>query len=274
MDWYSVRMRAAEGGPHEQGGAHISGGERLVAAEAIEETVQSLVRRALTHEKGRPDFLNVTVEFVPAQDVRELTALPVHRRAADDIEAGHRAAVELLAEAGIATDVAERAVQLVANGPAPDGGAMRGAIVMNADTGERLESDPARGVRVAKIDWHPEALAMWRDAVRQAGIANERIQEALALATKVIATESTVAELCWSDDPGYVSGYVAAPQLGYVRIPHLKPLGSPLGGRVFFVRGLASVEDVRDYEERLQVPCLLANVASPAIYEEKESCVR
>ena len=28
---YSIRMRAAKGGPHEQGGSHISGAERLVS---------------------------------------------------------------------------------------------------------------------------------------------------------------------------------------------------------------------------------------------------
>ena len=28
--YYSVRMRASENGPHEEGGKHISGGERLV----------------------------------------------------------------------------------------------------------------------------------------------------------------------------------------------------------------------------------------------------
>ena len=28
---YSIRMRSAQGGPHEQGGSHISGAERLVS---------------------------------------------------------------------------------------------------------------------------------------------------------------------------------------------------------------------------------------------------
>ena len=30
---YSVRMRAAQGGPHEKGGHHISGAERIVKLE-------------------------------------------------------------------------------------------------------------------------------------------------------------------------------------------------------------------------------------------------
>jgi 6-carboxyhexanoate--CoA ligase len=56
------------------------------------------------------------------------------------------------------------------------------------------------------------------------------------LAAKVLAAPGMVAELCWSDDPDYTAGYVAAPALGYVRFPHLKPAGEERGGRAFFVR--------------------------------------
>lgn len=261
MEWFSVRMRAAAGGSHEQGGSHISGGERLVPEADVESMVQALVKRAMTHEKGRPDFLNITVERVAEADVRGVQALPVRKRHVESVMAGREAAVELLREAGIGREVAMQAVQWIAEGPAPAGGAMRGAIVMDADTGQRMERDLARGVRVAKIDWHPEALAQWQEQVQAEGIANERIAEALALATKVAATAGTVAELCWSDDPGYVSGYVASPQLGYVRIPLLKEWGSPLGGRVFFVRGIPSMEA---YEAALQTPVLVTTNSTHA----------
>ncbi|KEO83070.1 hypothetical protein EL26_12345 [Tumebacillus flagellatus] len=247
-------MRAAAGGPHEAGGSHISGGERLVPPSEVEFRVQELVRRALLHEKGEPDFLCVTVERVPQEAVRSLSALPISKRDVRDLEEGRSVAVEILAEAGISREAALRAVAWLAQGPAPDGGAMRGAIVMDADTGERLESDPARGVRVSRIDWHPDELPAWQDEVRHLGIANERVAEALALATKVVQTPGTVAELCWSDDPGYVTGYVASKRHGYVRIPFLKERGSPLGGRVFFVRGISTVEE---YETALQTPVLL-----------------
>lgn len=248
-------MRAAEDG------AHISGGERLVSAEEIEARVQALVRRALTHELGRPDLIQVTVERVLGSDVRGVQALPISKRPVQTVEQGRAMAIEELVKAGISREVAAQAVQWIATGPGPAGTVMRGALVMDADTGARLESDPARGVRVSKIDWQPEALASWQDAVRAEGIANERIAEALAIASKVVATTGTVAELCWSDDPGYVSGYVASSALGYVRIPHLKEWGSPLGGRVFFVRGV----DVLDYEKALQTPVLIDAIQSPAL---------
>jgi 6-carboxyhexanoate--CoA ligase len=248
-------MRAAEDG------AHISGGERLVPAEGIEAMVQALVRRALTHELGQPDSIHVTVERVDAAEVRGVSALRISKIPVETVEQGRAAAVDVLDQAGIAREAAEQAVRWIAAGAGPDGTVMRGAIVMDADTGARLESDPARGVRVSRIDWHPEVLARWQDAVRAEGIANERIAEALAIASKVSATGGTVAELCWSDDPGYVSGYVASPELGYVRIPHLKELGSPLGGRVFFVRGM----EAQAYEQALQTPVLIDQIPDPAV---------
>ena len=269
MTWYSVRMRAAEGGPHEQGGRHISGGERIVGEAGIEAMVQSLLRRAMTHEKGQPDFINLTVEKVPSERIESLTALPISTRPVADLTEGRAVAAELLAACGIDREIAQLAVDLIASGPAPDGGAMRGAIVLDADTGERLEVDRARGVRISQIDWEPDALARWRERVAAHGLASERVAEAVALATKVTSTPGTVAELCWSDDPGYVAGYVASQRLGYVRIPCLKPLGSPVGGRVYVVRG---VQDAAAYERRLQVPALVKAMAPEPISMEKESC--
>lgn len=262
QDLYSVRMRAAAGGPHEQGGTHISGGERLVPLERVEEVALSLIRRAFDHEKGSADFLNLMIDKVPAAQVGGLEALPVSKREGASIEEGRAAAVELLVQAGVPPEIARLGVETIARGPAPGGGAMRGAILMDADTGRRLEPDPARGLRVTSLDWHPGALAAWREQAQPHGIANERIQEALALASKVARTPGTVAELCWSDDPGYVAGYVASEIHGYVRVPVLKEPGSPLGGRVYFVRG---VHDAAAYEAALQAPVLLDRLPPTAI---------
>lgn len=67
------------------------------------------------------------------------------------------------------------------------------------------------------------------------GLDNAHVREALVLAAKVLSTPGIVAELCWSDDPGYTAGYVASAKQGYVRFPHLKPLGDERGGRAFFL---------------------------------------
>jgi len=71
------------------------------------------------------------------------------------------------------------------------------------------------------------------------------------LASKVASVKGTIAELCWSDDPFYTTGYVASKKLGYVRIPHLKKEGDYHGGRVFFVDFVNTVE-INDYIEEIE----------------------
>ena len=58
------------------------------------------------------------------------------------------------------------------------------------------------------------------------------MREALVLATKVQSCPGIVGELCWSDDPDYTVGYVACNGI-YHRIPNMKEMGNPIGGRVF-----------------------------------------
>jgi 6-carboxyhexanoate--CoA ligase len=68
------------------------------------------------------------------------------------------------------------------------------------------------------------------------------------LAGKVLNAPGIVAELCWSDDPEYLTGYIADPVHGYQRISLLKTAGDWHGGRVFFVRpGTSSVVELTDY---------------------------
>jgi 6-carboxyhexanoate--CoA ligase len=62
------------------------------------------------------------------------------------------------------------------------------------------------------------------------------VAEALVLAGKVLHAPGLVAELCWSDDPAYLAGYVADPLHGYQRITRLKAAGEGFGGRALFVR--------------------------------------
>ena len=71
---------------------------------------------------------------------------------------------------------------------------------------------------------------------REAGSKNH-FREALVLASKVQAAPGIVAEICVSDDPDYVTGYVASKSLGYRRIATIKERGDPSGGRIFLFRG-------------------------------------
>jgi len=121
---------------------------------------------------------------------------------------------------------------------------MGGAMLLCAVTGQRLDTTGSRGVRVSRMDIGNEQVFITQLA--EGGINNTHVREALVLASKVAAAPGMVAELCWSDDPEYTTGYVASAG-GYIRIPHCKPLGSLLGGRVFFVQPATEVEGIIDY---------------------------
>jgi len=247
---FNVRMRAAQGGAHEEGGIHISGGERLVDRAELTDAVSALVDRALRHEAGDADFINVTIDRIEQHQVVSIEALPIRTEYATDAEEGRLAARRLLESSGVDASVAAFGVTLLANGAAPGGRVMRGAAIVGALEAMRLEPDRARGVRVAGIDWERQTLDTWRALMTADGLARPRVWEALALASKVVAQPDVVAELCWSDDPSYVTGYVASQLLGYVRIPHLKQRGDALGGRIFFVR---QGVDIADLIHRLEV---------------------
>jgi 6-carboxyhexanoate--CoA ligase len=153
----------------------------------------------------------------------------------DNWREGRDAAVCLLARAGVPAEVAGLAVKVLARGAGPGGRVMRGALLMDVATGARLESDPARGVRVSRMDLSAAFRPHWERVLAAAGLAHPRVLDALVLAGKVLQAPGMVAELCWSDDPAYTTGYVAEPRAGYQRITALKPDGDPRGGRVFFV---------------------------------------
>lgn len=144
---------------------------------------------------------------------------------------------------------------------------MRGAVLLDAEKTVRLEPDSGRGVRVSRIDWEAMTLQKWRDHVEARGFARSRVWEALAIASKVVAQPEVIAELCWSDDRNYVTGYVASREFGYARITHLKPLGSEMGGRVFFIHTGIDVDHLISTLERQ--PTLVDKLPSPLIRRSK-----
>lgn len=256
---YSVKMRAAQGGPHEAGGRHISGAERIVPAAEVAAAAGQLVLRAQGHERGRPDFINIKIEALAGEDIRELTSLPVRTIHAGDCGEGLLLAGKLLELAGIEPEVARRGMNYLLEGPAPGEGNMRGAILLDVRTGCRLEPDPGRGVRVAYMDYHPSVVEELAQKLAVYDLDRNHVREALCLATKVASVPSVAAEICWSDDPGYTAGYVAAAGLGYLRLDHLKEKGSERGGRVFFFDPRRGQLD--DAVERLErEPCLITRL--------------
>ena len=226
---FCVKMRASAGG------AHVSGAERVVPAAGVPAALAALGARALAHPKGEPDEIHLRVE--PAGDILRIPALPVALERTATAAEGMARAAELLAADGVS-----RVPEIMAL--FRDTYAMRGAMLLDADTLERLEPDRARGVRATRMDAAEPAAA-------DAGSKNH-FREALVLASKVQAAPGIVAEICVSDDPDYVTGYVASKSLGYRRIATIKERGDPSGGRIFLFRGPRSLvpDCIRFLQER------------------------
>jgi 6-carboxyhexanoate--CoA ligase len=245
---YSVRMRAS------RSGQHLSGAERIVAGTAISAATAALTERAMGCCDVGPDEIHCRVERLDSTSVRYAQLPDVSTYLVDDWRQGHQVASVLLNRAGVHSEIAEKALQLLADGAGPGGAAMRGAIIMDSSTGERLEADQSRGVRVSRMDLTPECQSGLGPALESLNLGHHRVLEALVLAGKVLSAPGIVAELCWSDAPEYIAGYVAAPQVGYQRISALKSAGDSHGGRVFFVRReLLLLEELVDYLENQAV---------------------
>lgn len=232
MALFSVKMRSSALG------THISGAERIVEEREVPDVCAAMSQRALAHGKGKPDSITVTVTAIDGE-VAHIPALPItEANCADPVEA-RATVIEALAPL---TPHAAEAWELLTG--VRD---MRGAILFHAATGARLEPDQARGVRVTSMD---AATATGERPEAHSG--KTRVTDALVLASKVAHHPDVLAEVCISDDPDYTTGYVASTELGYLRVPNMKPGGSPMGGRLFVV-DTDDPADLIDYLEHTPV---------------------
>ena len=225
--YYSVRMHAG------RQKLHLSGAERLVREERVEAAVIDMLRRGGRH---RPDSMQVSVDAVDESEIVRGSLPVLNEKPVRDVREGREEAVRLLCEAGVYSGPAAAALAAIASGPGPGHSIMRGAMLIDGRTGQRLEPQPDRGVRVSRLDISPKVSGAFEEILARRGLEHFRTREALILAAKVMQAPGVIAELCWSDDPDYTAGYVCSPSTGYVRIGHLKETGDPYGGRTFFLK--------------------------------------
>ncbi len=223
---------------------HISGAETLCEEGEILSIAQAFIKRALSHPKGIPSEVILTIERlkekprpVPLLPVKTLEC-PSSIRAKDLIR-------EILLKEGISEKAIRSAFKVIYCGKN-----MRGASLIDSKTGRRLEPDRERGVRASRLGIEREEEEKLSGILECLGINNLRVKEALILASKVASCPGVIAELCVSDDPDYTTGYVASKRLGYLRIPNIKKMGSPAGGRVFFVKTKRIEMMIRYLEKR------------------------
>lgn len=248
---YSVKMRSSLGGTHGEGGRHISGAERIVPEDRVEENVLAMLRRARTHERGAADFINVKVEEIPDSSIEYCDLIPLYQMNTSTKEEGRAMAKKELLRIGVSKAAVESAFHELES----LSDSMRGAIVMDAVSGERLDDRKERGVRCSNMDC--ENTKEYEARMGARGLGGDHPREALVLASKVANAPGTIAELCWSDDPDYVTGYVGSKKYGYGRITVMKDKGDPVGGRVFFVK---PGTDIRKYDDYMQNQTVLVRL--------------
>lgn len=218
---YSIKMRASKVMENEEQSQHISGAEKIISEDKIETICSQLLKRALHHSKGDADFINIKIEKIDPSEIITKNALPVTTLEVNNATEGRNKLLELMEKSQIARS---KDILSMMN----DTWKMRGAMLLNVDTLERMEPDKSRGIRATYMDVVDDL---------DNRTTKDHFKEAVVLATKVASHPNIVGELCISDDPDYVTGYFASKQFGYVRITKLKEMGCPDGGRIFLFRG-------------------------------------
>ena len=231
---------------------HLSGAERIVNGSVVQ-VIPELMNQAVSSYK-MPDRIVISLDAIDPSSV--IYTAPLNIRTLDSLspEDAEKAAADILKCNGVSPVAIESAFRLLRTGPAPGGKIMRGAVIMDSASGERMEPDSSRGIRVSRVDYTGDARHSLANRLMDGGVFHRRVMDALAIATKVAGGKESVAELCWSDDPEYTTGYVASRNSGYIRIANMKQKGNPIGGRVFFVsrQGL-SLEEYIHYLEKQPV---------------------
>ncbi|SBN59114.1 Hypothetical protein PFR_JS13-2_192 [Propionibacterium freudenreichii] len=242
-DYFSVRMRASA--DHDGTTVHVSGAETLVREQAIGDCLTALLTRGMSHPREPADSVVFSVDRIPESALQLTTRLPTHVYECADAVAAYDYYRDRIA-AFVADP--DKVMRLLHNAPQ-----MRGAMLISCATGERLEPDAMRGVRVSTFGVADDGADVSIYAYKQ------HHNEAVVLASKVAMHPDIVAELCISDDPDYTRGYVCADGV-YTTVTNVKQVGDPHGGRVMLYSG--EPDDVTACIEWLQHAPVLVEARS------------
>lgn len=127
---YSVKMRASKNINGDD--VHISGAEKIVNLDDLYKTVEKLQKRAINHEKGEPDSINIKIEKIKEEDILKLKALKVSMKDVESIEEGIEFLLDFLISKNIKNP--KKIIELLKNTKN-----MRGAIILDLNSFKRLE---------------------------------------------------------------------------------------------------------------------------------------
>lgn len=241
---WSVRMRASKKENNME--THISGAEGIYDYSQINKIIKQLFKRAFEHPKGKPDKVVITLEKIK-EELHIVHALPINTFFTNSPEEAFSIIKEKLNSVGVSDNALFSAFEVIRKCP------MRGATLIDLTTGERLEKDKTRGIRVSRIHIEKGKRMKLLKRIKNLSSQPQRVIEAITIASKVASCPEIVAELCISDNPDYTTGYIASKNFGYLRITNIKNKGEDIGGRAFFIKTPCNIEKLIYYIEKKPV---------------------
>lgn len=224
---FNIKMRASKWDIKRSRSIHISGAERIADKNSLEIIVKKLVNRAISHEKGEVESINISIDKIDKEKIRYIPCVDIRTIESKSLSEGRNHIIELLEKVDIGY---ERAIEVL--NILDSNNDMRGAILLDISNMNRLEYDKERGIRATGMDWQSSIKASIKEKLETQNLNNSHVREALVLASKVIYPNGVLAEICISDDPNYTTGYVNIKNERYFRITNLKKIGSHKGGRI------------------------------------------
>ncbi len=247
---FNIKMRASKWNKDKNESNHISGCERITNENSLEDVLKDLVYRAINHDKGKSDSINISIDKIDENKVIYIPCVDVTTIESETLCDGKSYIVELLNRVDV-DDIKAEAILDILNSTSD----MRGAIVFDVTTMKRVDlsrhsCDDKRGIRATGMDWDKSLEDELEKVLDIHGLNNNHVKEALVLASKVIYPRGVLAEICISDDPSYTTGYVSIKNQGYFRITNLKEKGSQRGGRIIlFDSRYADIDEYIDFLE-------------------------
>ena len=226
---------------------HISGAEGIYEKSEIQKICEKYIKRALTHSRGKPDEIIITIEKI-RQKPKTISLLPVATLKCNSPEKARKIITQKLESLGISKKAIDNGFAVLNSKKT-----MRGASLILLKSGARVEPDKERGVRVSRMGIEKSTEKNLSEKLSRAKINTTTVKEALVLASKAASWPDVIAEACISDDPDYTTGYIASKEFGYLRIPNIKRGKEMHGGRVFFIRETADIAGLISYLERKPV---------------------
>jgi 6-carboxyhexanoate--CoA ligase len=231
-------------------GIHISGAEGICQKSEISKACGEYIKRALTHSRGKPDKIVITIEKIK-QKLKKIPLLPVTTLKCNSPEKARKIITLKLQSLGISKKAIDNGFAVLNSKKT-----MRGASLILLESGTRVEPDKERGIRASRMGIEKSTEKNLLEKLSGTKINTTgmmRVKEALVLASKAASWPDVIAEACISDDPDYTTGYIASKKFGYLRIPNIKREKVMHGGRVFFIRETADVAGLISYLERKPV---------------------